>query len=155
MSTLDDAVRSTLYVSEEERPWAPGEGGAAMRLLSVSASTGTWVIQTRLPPGLLVPTHRHTGRVYAFTMKGAWGYVEYDWLADAGSFVEEQAGVSHTLMVPDEVEGAEVLYVVDGANLYFDADGHFLFYEDGNTMLDMYVRACEQAGLGTPTGIAR
>ena len=155
MTSIDQTLRTTVHLTEEERPWAPGEGGAALRLLSVSASTGTWVIQTRLPPGLAVPTHLHTGRVYAFTLRGSWGYREYDWMAGAGSFIEEQAGVSHTLLVPDEAEEAEVIYVVDGANLYFDPDGNYLFREDGSTMLDLYLRACEANGLIKPTDIVR
>lgn len=147
---------ATAYLRDEDRPWVSGEGGASMRILTVSHDTGTWVVQTRMPPGLRSPTHRHTGRVYAFTHRGRWGYVEYDWIAGPGSFVHEQAGVSHTLVVPeDSTESAEVTYVVEGGNIYTDDDGNVLSYEDGQSMLVYYTVGCEAAGVPVPTDLVR
>lgn len=154
--TVEQLARSTSYVSDAERPWVAGQEGAEMRLLAVSSDTGTWIMDARMPPGLRTPTHRHTGRVYAFTRRGRWGYLEYDWMADAGSFVHEQAGVSHTLYVPDDVgELTEVTYVVEGGNVYFDEEGNVLFYEDGLSWLDYYLAACEEQGLGVPPGLVQ
>jgi 2,4'-dihydroxyacetophenone dioxygenase len=141
---------TTGYVAPEDHPWVEGVGGAAMRLLSIS-ETGTWVIQTRLPAGLITPPHRHTGRVYAFTTGGRWGYLEYDWWAEAGSFLVEEAGVTHTLVVPEDAsEPAEVTYVVEGGNVYLDENGGVLFYEDARTTLADYVSGLEKAGHPVP-----
>ncbi|MCL4422508.1 MAG: 2,4'-dihydroxyacetophenone dioxygenase family protein [Actinobacteria bacterium] len=152
MSLENTSLLETLCVQAEDYPWVSGSfGGASMRMLSLAADSGTWVVQTRMPPGLASPTHRHTGCVYAFTMSGRWGYREYDWWAKPGSFVHEPAGVVHTLVIPeDNSEMAEVIYVVEGGNINFDADGTFLYYEDGHGMRDFYVSACREQGYDPP-----
>jgi quercetin dioxygenase-like cupin family protein len=156
MTVTNPAELQTLCVAADGHPWVEGTaGGASMRVLALARDTGTWVIQTRMPPGMLSPTHRHTGRVYAFTLTGRWGYREYPWWAQAGSFVHEPAGVVHTLVVPEEnQEMTEVIYVVEGGNINFDADGNFLYYEDGHAILDFYVAACREQGLAVPADLS-
>jgi len=79
------------------------------------------------------------------------GYREYPWRAEAGSFVKEPAGVTHTLVVPDDNEElTDVIYVVEGGNINFDADGNFLYYEDGRSMLEFYVSTCREQGIELP-----
>lgn len=156
MTITDPFSPETVCLTEAERPWVGGTfGGASMRMLSVGRDSGVWVVQTRMPPGMESPTHRHTGCVYAFTLAGRWGYREYPWRAEAGSFVKEPAGVTHTLVVPDDNEVAtDVIYVVEGGNINFDADGNFLYYEDGRAMLDFYVSSCREQGINLPADLA-
>ena len=47
----------------------------------------------RFPAGMRMPTHYHTGIVIAHTIKGAWRYLEHDWVSRAGGTVYETAGL--------------------------------------------------------------
>ena len=50
-----------------------------------------------VPNGGIIGRHRHRGTVVAMTLKGSWGYLEYDWVARPGSYILESPGVIHTL----------------------------------------------------------
>jgi quercetin dioxygenase-like cupin family protein len=43
--------------------------------------------------------HKHYGNVVLYTIKGAWRYLEHDWVSRAGDFVYETAGSSHSFFV--------------------------------------------------------
>ena len=77
----------------------------------------------RFPPGVRLPTHYHTGIVIAHTIKGAWRYLEHDWVARAGGTVYETAGAAHT---PESCgdEEAEVFFVIVGELLFLDEHGN-------------------------------
>ena len=83
------------------------------------------MIRTRFQPGYLVPTHKHTGEVFAFTISGSWKYVEYPEVNTAGSYLFEPAGSVHTLTVPETNEGlTDVWFAIRGANLNLDENGN-------------------------------
>ena len=156
MSLIDEFMPTTALIDVPDRPWVTNEAGIWTRLLLVSADTGTWVVHNRFAPGVATPTHRHTGRVFAVTMSGAWRYAEYDWVARAGSVVHEKAGVTHTLLIPRDNESeTEVLFVVEGGNVYFDENGNYLFFQDGFSLLHDYLRKCEEQGFSAPDGIVQ
>ena len=48
--------------------------------------------------------HIHPSWVTGYVIKGAWRYLEHDWVATEGSFVYEPPGEIHTLVV-DNVAG--------------------------------------------------
>lgn len=58
------------------------------------------MIRARFQPGLTIQRHKHTGEVFAFTLKGSWKYFEYPEVNTAGSYLYEPAGSIHTLHVP-------------------------------------------------------
>jgi hypothetical protein len=109
------------------------------------------VIRTRFPPGYVVPTHKHTGEVLAFTLAGSWKYAEYPEVNAAGSYLYEPAGSVHTLTVLESNDGpTDVWFAIRGANLDLDADGNVTMAVDAGLIRDVYLGACEAQGFGRP-----
>jgi hypothetical protein len=109
------------------------------------------VIRTKFEPGVVVPTHKHTGEVFAFTLAGSWKYREYPEVNTAGSYLYEPAGSIHTLMVPEENHDlTDVWFAIYGANLNLDADGNVETVVDAGLIRDTYFALCEAEGHGRP-----
>jgi hypothetical protein len=72
-----DGIPAALHRGESELPFVEFEPGVEMQVLQVDIPSGLWVIRMRMQPGATLPTHRHGGEVYAFTIQGAWKYLEY------------------------------------------------------------------------------
>lgn len=139
------------HLPDDAAPWV-GSDGIELKLLRVDLDTGTWVIRNRFAPGVQLPVHRHTGAVEGFTLAGRWRYLEYDFESVAGSTIYEPAGSVHTLHVPADNDGpTDVLFVIEGALLYLDADGAVESVVDAGTVLPAYRAMCEAAGHGVPT----
>lgn len=156
MSTLQrqDDMRFqdlTCCVDESTRPWVDMYGIVGTQVLRVSADTGVWVIRNRFPAEFRAPTHLHTGEVHAFTIAGTWGYEEYDFVSTPGSYVHEQAGAVHTLVIGSE--GAEIQFVVNGAYVNYNPDGTIIDVQDGRSVLRSYLEECAAQGLDVPEGI--
>jgi quercetin dioxygenase-like cupin family protein len=81
-------------------------------------------------PGVVLPTHYHTGTAHLWTLSGKWNYLEYpDQPQTAGSYLFEPGSSIHTLNVhADNTELTETLMVVSGSNINFDQDGNFVGY---------------------------
>jgi 2,4'-dihydroxyacetophenone dioxygenase len=140
-----------LHRGESDLPFVDLGDGSEMQLLQCDVEAGLWVIRSRFQPGYLVPTHKHTGEVFAFTLAGSWHYLEYPQVNTAGSYLFEPAGSIHTLTVPASNEGVtDVWFAIRGANLNLDADGNVTTVIDAGTVRDFYVAMCEQNGHGTP-----
>ena len=95
--------------------------------MSVSLSTNTFVNIIEWAAGTQLPRHHHTGWVHAYTMTGSWRYLEYDWVAEANSYVHEPPGTNHTLLVEEDVKA---MFVTQGAFIYFDDDDRITSYSD-------------------------
>ena len=65
MTTLE--IPKALHRGEEELPFVALGDGTHLQLLQVDVEAGLWVIRTKFEPGVTVPTHKHTGEVFAFT----------------------------------------------------------------------------------------
>lgn len=146
------------HVGEDQVPWVPNIAypGTWMRLLQADVRAGVYAMAGRLPAGLAVGTHRHTGAVHMFTLSGAWGYREHDYVNRAGSYLYEPPGSVHTLYVPDDNdEITETLTVVYGTTEYLDADGATVAVSDAATNLEAYFASCDAAGVPRPTAILR
>ena len=153
MSILE-TIPSAIHRGEEELPFVAVGDGTHLQLLQVDIANGLWVIRTRFEPGTIVPTHKHTGPVYAFTLSGAWKYVESPEVNVAGSFLFEPAGSQHTLMVPAENDGlTDAWFAIYGANLNLDEDGNVTSIIDAGTVRDGYFLLCEAQGLPRPNVI--
>jgi quercetin dioxygenase-like cupin family protein len=59
-----------IHRGESELPFVALGDGTHLQLLQVDIPSGLWVVRTRFEPGVTIPTHRHTGPVYAFTLAG-------------------------------------------------------------------------------------
>jgi hypothetical protein len=147
-----------LHVGEDEVPWVPNLAypGTSMRLLQADVEAGVYAMAGRLPAGLEVGTHHHTGAVHMFTLSGAWGYREHEFVNRAGSYLYEPPGSIHTLYTPvDNVGITETLTVVYGTTEYLDADGHVVAVSDAATNLAAYYESCEAAGIPRPSAVLR
>lgn len=148
--TVIDIPTATLR-DEADLPFVALGDGTHLQLLKVDVEQGLWVIRTRMEPGVVVPTHKHTGAVHAFTLAGRWKYREYPEVNTAGSYLFEPAGSVHTLMVPDDVEGlTDAFFVIHGANLILDDDGNVIGTADAGVIRDFYLGLCEAEGHPRP-----
>ena len=151
MSRLDD--RTTRLVAPEEIPWAELWTGIEMKMLRIGAADGIYTMVNRFAPGTVLPAHRHIGSVHAYTLRGAWRYKEYDWIARSGDFIYEPPGSVHTLMVSAaNSEPTEVLFHIEKALIVLDDDGNELLSQDGATIDAMYRHALGARGIAYPEG---
>lgn len=153
MTTID--VPRAILRTEDDLPFVDAGDGSEIQLLQVDVEAGLWVVRTRFQPGVTIPRHKHTGPVYAFTLQGAWKYLEYpDDVNRPGSYLFEPAGSVHTLHVPDDVDGVtDVVFVIHGANLNLDDDDNVTTVVDAALIRDFYLALCEAAGFERPAVI--
>ena len=89
MPTLHDQIE-TSYVGAESLPWipfTPYSDEVLLKYWKIDPVRGEIVVSMRFPPGLELPTHYHTGIVVAHTIRGAWRYIEHDWVSGTGDTV--------------------------------------------------------------------
>lgn len=140
------------HIGDEELPWVRSRSDdGELKVVTAKVKEGLWVVRTRWPAGVELQTHKHTGPVYAFTLSGAWGYRESEYLNTTGSYLYEPAGSIHTLYVPESnTEMTDVWFAIWGANLNMDADGNIDSVTDAESVLDFYRRACAEVGVDDP-----
>ncbi len=119
-------------VPEDERVWVPQAPDVWFRPLLLNTVTGSWCNLLRVRKSGVLSRHIHPSWVTGYVIKGAWRYLEHDWVASQGSFVYEPPGEIHTLVVDEVSGGAEMitLFNIHGAMVYLDADGKQSGYED-------------------------
>jgi len=147
-------ARRAIHRGESELPFVDFADGVSLQLLQVDLDQGLWVVRTRFAPGITIPTHRHTGPVFAVTLAGSWKYREYPDVNTKGSYLFEPAGSVHTLTVPPtEKETTDVWFAIYGANLNLDAAGNVEAVIDAELILNFYRQMCEAKGLRDPAVI--
>jgi quercetin dioxygenase-like cupin family protein len=134
--------------AELKRPW----GTTYMQLINVDLHTNTFVNIIKWPKGVQLATHHHTGPVHAYTMKGRWRYLEYDWVAEENSYVHEPPGTNHTLRVEEDTTA---MFVTQGAFIYFDEQGEITSYSDAGVILRDVTAALKEQGLELPPGVVK
>jgi 2,4'-dihydroxyacetophenone dioxygenase len=148
------AAPTALHRAESDLPFVTFFEGLDFQLLQASVENGLWVVRTRFQPGVTIPTHRHTGEVFAVTFRGSWRYLEYPDLNTAGSYLFEPAGSQHTLHVPaSNTEVTDVWFAIRGANLNLDEHGNVASVWDATFMIETYLELCARAGYGRPAVI--
>ncbi len=144
-------IPRALHLGEEDAPFVDLGNGVELQVLKIDIEAGLWVIRNRFQPGLVVERHKHTGCVHAFTLSGSWKYLEYPEVNRAGSYLFEPAGSIHTLIVPeDNAEVTDVWFAIQGANLNLDENDQIQMVIDAALIRDVYLGACEAAGLPRP-----
>ncbi len=144
-------VPRALHRGEDELPFVSFGDGSSLQLLQVDVEAGLWVVRTRFVAGTTIPRHKHTGEVFAFTLAGAWRYLEYPEINRAGSYLFEPAGSVHTLHVPPDTKGlTDVWFAIRGANLNLDEAGNVTSVVDAAAVRDGYLGLCKAQGLRPP-----
>ena len=152
--TILDGIPTAIHRGQDELPFVDLGDGVQLQVLQVDIDAGLWVIRNRFAPGVSVQRHKHTGQVFAFTQAGAWKYAEYPEINRPGSYLYEPAGSIHSLTVlEDNTEATDVWFAIYGANLNLDPDGNVEFVIDAALIRDVYLGACEAAGLPRPNVI--
>ena len=128
--------------------WIAQAEGVDFKPLVFSASQGYFVNLLRVRKAGVLSRHRHAGTVHAFVLRGTWHYLEHDWVAEAGDYVTEPPGETHTLVVPEGIDEMITLFHVTGGYTYVDPFGTPLGYEDVFTKIEHARAYYEAAGLG-------
>ena len=142
---------SVAAIPADERVWVPQAPQVWFRPLLLNTVTGSWCNLLRVRKSGVLSRHIHPAWVIGYVIKGAWRYLEHDWVAREGSFVYEPPGEIHTLVV-DEVAGVDEMitfFNISGALVYVDAEGNQTGYEDVFTKIAMCRAHYEAVGLGT------
>jgi 2,4'-dihydroxyacetophenone dioxygenase len=149
-SSLDAVVRDYAFPDvhiggeEDESPWVPFRENVFIRHLSFDVRTNMYANVLWVKSGGMLGRHRHRGRVFGHTLEGSWRYLEYDWVARAGSYVQESPGATHTL-VSDE--GMKTFFMLNGALEFYDDDDRLLETLDVFWFIDHYLSHCRQHGI--------
>jgi quercetin dioxygenase-like cupin family protein len=151
--SLAEIAPTAIHRAEADLPFVDVGDGLLLQLLQVDLAQGVWVVRNRFAPDTTIPTHKHTGHVFAFTIAGRWHYLESpDAVNTAGSYLYEPAGSVHTLHVPaGNTETTDVWFAIHGANLNLDASGAVELVIDAHLILPTYRALCaDQHGLEDP-----
>lgn len=152
--TATPSIPTAAHIGSDDLPWAQAGENIRLKVLQVKPEEGLWVIRNEFGPGVRVQKHRHTGPVYGFTVAGAWGYLEYDYMNRAGSYLYEPAHSVHSLYTPDDnTELTDVTFVMYGCNLNLDEDDNVESVTDGPGVLAAYYQMLEAQGEPRPNGI--
>lgn len=151
MSAALKPVPTALHRGEKELPFVPYQDGVMFQLLQADVEAGLWVVRVKAEPGVTIQTHKHTGEVFAFTLAGAWKYLEYPEINTAGSYLYEPAGSVHTLHMPKTNTGiTDVWFAIRGANLNLDDKGNVEAVIDAAMVLEIYLQGCRAMGVTNP-----
>lgn len=137
-------------IPDDERVWVPQATDVSFRPLLLNTVTGSWCNLLRVRKSGVLSRHIHPSWVTGYVIKGAWRYLEHDWVAREGSFVYEPPGEIHTLVV-DEAAGAQEMitfFNIHGAMVYVDEQGKHTGYEDVFTKIQMCRKHYVEVGLG-------
>lgn len=138
-------------IPDDERVWVPQATNVWFRPLLLNTVTGSWCNLLRVRKSGVLSRHIHPSWVTGYVIKGAWRYLEHDWVASEGAFVYEPPGEIHTLVVDDKVgEATEMItfFNIHGAMIYLDDAGQTTGYEDVFTKIAMCRKHYTEVGLG-------
>lgn len=135
---------------DDERVWVPQGDQIWFRPLLLDTVTGVVANLLRVRRGGNLGKHIHNAPVYGYVIKGAWRYLEHDWVARAGMFVYEPPGEVHTLVVDHASEAEEMItyFVVHGGLTKVGEDGATIGYENAFTKIALCDAHYRRAGLG-------
>ena len=137
-------------IPDDERVWVPQAPNVWFRPLLLNTVTGSWCNLLRVRKSGVLSRHIHPSWVTGYVIKGAWRYLEHEWVASQGSFVYEPPGEIHTLVV-DETAGVQEMITFfnsHGAMIYLDEQGNTTGYEDVFTKIAMCRQHYTDVGLG-------
>src|SRR5262249_51710536 len=115
---------------DDERLWVPLKEGVWSRPLCFNLGEGYWTHLLRIRRSGVFNRHRHGSPVHGFVLQGRWYYLEHDWVAEAGSYIFEPPGDTHTLVVPEDVDEMITYFHTTGTITFVDPEGNVTGIED-------------------------
>ncbi len=103
--------------------YVPFKDGVFIRLLAFDVRNNLYANVLWVRQGGLLGRHRHRGRIFACTLEGSWRYLEYDWVATPGSYVQESPGAVHTLFSEN---GMKTMFVLNGSLDFVDDNDNLI-----------------------------
>jgi 2,4'-dihydroxyacetophenone dioxygenase len=149
-------IPEAFHTATDELPYADNWGntpGVRLSLLMADIEGARFAVRLRFAPGLMLPPHKHTGEVHAFTLAGEWYYLEHPSLPRnrAGSYLFEPPGSTHSLKVPDDLRvETDVVFVVYGAMIHFGPKGEVVAIGDAESHLRDWPAALRAQGKEVP-----
>ncbi len=135
-------------VPEDERLWVPMVEGVWFRPLVFNTTQGGWCHLIRVRKAGVVSRHRHPDPVHGLVLKGAWRYLEHDWVATEGTYIFEPPSETHTLVVDEDVPEMITFFQVTGSLHYVDEAGNAVGFDDVFTRIDLARAHYQEVGLG-------
>ena len=74
------AMPEAFHSATDDLPFADdwaNTPGVRLKLLMADIEGARFAVRIRFAPGILLPPHKHTGEVHAFTLAGEWSYLEH------------------------------------------------------------------------------
>ena len=141
----------TAAINDEDLPWipfSPYSNDVLLKYIKCDPVRGETITLLKAPAGATLPKHHHSGTVIVYTIKGAWKYLEHDWVSKEGGVVFETAGTSHTPITLTEY-GDEIitLNITQGDLLYFDENDNLFAIENWKSGVERYLAFCEANGI--------
>jgi len=131
---------------EDESPWVPFKENVFIRHLAFDVRNNLYTNILWVKKGGVLGRHRHRGRIFACTLEGSWRYLEYDWVARPGSYVQESPGAVHTL-VSDDPNGMKTIFVLNGSLDFVDDNDQLIETLDVFWFIDHYTSYCRKNGI--------
>jgi len=140
----------TSVIDDESVPWipfAPHAANVLLKYFKLDPVRGEMIVMMKMPAGIRMPKHHHSGTVIAYTLEGRWKYLEHDWVAGPGSIVYETAASSHTPQAHPGHGDVVVLTIVTGDLIFLDENDKVLAIENWKTSLARYLAYCKAASI--------
>ncbi len=128
----------------DESPYVPFKENVFIRHVAFDVRNNLYANILWVKKGGLLGRHRHRGRIFATTLEGSWRYLEYDWVATVGSYVQESPGAVHTLFSD---HGMKTMFVLNGSLDFVDDNDNLLETLDVFWFIDHYVSYCREQGI--------
>jgi hypothetical protein len=128
---------------EVDSPWVPFGDNAAIKHLAFDVRHNIYSNILWMKGPSVIGTHKHRGIVVMMCLEGSARYLEYDWVATAGSFIYEVPGEAHTL-VTDHPQGTKLFGWMQGANEFYDENGGFVMTADVWWFMNHYETYCRE-----------
>ncbi|MCY1354302.1 hypothetical protein D9M68_371700 [compost metagenome] len=141
----------TAAINDEDLPWipfSPYSNDVLLKYIKCDPVRGETITLLKVPAGASMPKHHHSGTVIVYTIKGAWKYIEHDWISREGGVVFETAGTSHTpIALTDHGDEIITLNITQGDLLYFDENDNLCAIENWKSGVERYLAFCEANGI--------
>jgi 2,4'-dihydroxyacetophenone dioxygenase len=120
-------------------PWVQIAPGFSIKLIRATSDDDVWVELLRVEPGTVIPRHRHTGEIHAYTLAGQRELLDTGEIVGAGSYVYEPAGNHDSWRAVGTVP-LLIFVTVQGAIEYLDERGSVIKRSTATSAAEAYRR---------------